>query len=200
MHHVVNELAFDLGQKQRWIAQNTRKMQWQNRVVQAATDGELLCFLDCDMLVLRDVSELSKLLGGREIGITVCSAGSKYFFNSGTVLVRVSGSTKALYELWACRAAELQANINEYNRWQPRYGGVSQSAFGSIMDNNEFDSAKICLLPCLKWNATAIDHLYALEHSHIVHCLGKLKLLFGATTYRGKHVLAPLLNKWKSYE
>lgn len=178
---------------------NTRKTKHLTRLIETASDGEVLCLIDCDMLILDDVSAISMYGDAWDIAITSGTA-NKYALNTGVVFVRISELTRDLARAWFRTALRMLADPKEHARFKDRCGGINQSSLMSVLTSEQFFSTRILWLETKLWNALIADHVHALEISRIVHIIGKLRWCILQAECKVPAEYRQLVNLWKGYD
>lgn len=183
--------------------QNCRKTKHHYELVRQHDTGDIVVLLDADMLVLKPLlPDLEKLMVNKDLAITYRPPSHKFVFNSGFIATRVSPMTRLLHCAWAQQAAAMIQDPRLYRKYASRYGGVNQSALGSLIDvpNSDWAHIRIAELTTLEWNATVLEHPHALKASRIVHLLGNLRR-YCLNPYQRpiNPVLAPLVAAWEQH-
>lgn len=193
------------GRQRRQLAnyiQNARKTKHHSDLVQAARDGDTICFLDSDMLVLGDLSPLSEIAQEHDICITYHSRPTKFAFNSGLVVVRVSPATRELYQQWVETALRFMMTPNEHNKYRPRYGGINQCSLQHLI-SGEFSRLSIGKLETKIWNACGADHPFSIfeDRARVIHLLAALRTVIGRMPpkFHAKHPLKDIALLWHKY-
>lgn len=152
MLHVIEDDDADLKAKSKAVkatfVDNARKTRHHCQVVQDAQDGELIGLLDCDTMVLGDLSEIADM--PFDLAYTARPEGSRYPFNTGVVFVRVNDHTRRFYRLWLEKVEALLANPVLLAKQRNKYGGINQCGLAATME--DFGSIDIRVLPCRIWN------------------------------------------------
>lgn len=158
-----------------WYENNGNKTALQNKVVQKARSGSLIGFLDCDMVVLGDLSSIADL--DFDLAYTERDKGTRWRLNTGTIFVRVSPRMKEFYQKWYATAMDMLARPNFLHRFSTRYGGVNQSSL-AWMIRNAADGVKLLSLHCDEWNCR--DSVWGnKEITKIIHLLRFKTVLTG---------------------
>lgn len=180
--------------------QNTRKSRHHSEIVQRSEDGELICLMDCDTLVVKDLSPAIKLMEGFDLGYTVKPRGANYKINSGVVFVRVSERTRKFYRDWEQATIMMLSEPKQHEFYRKNYGGVNQSALAYTMANNGSDM-KYLELPCQEWNACSDSWKDWQQHARIIHVLMRMRRLVSRTANRvSKHCdIYDLVMEWFKY-
>jgi hypothetical protein len=205
--HEVREPDDDIVQigrkheRQEWFIANTRKTRHLTQLVRDARDGELLCLLDVDTMVIRDLTPILEpptfdlgLTGGRE---------NRYMLNTGVVFVRVSEATRALCAAWELRAIEMLADKTLHDKWRPKWGGINQSSLASLIAKP--GALRVQWFKTREWNAISADHGEAIRYqderrSRIVHLLGQVRRHLDVTRFPRYNKLKRIVELWQAYE
>jgi hypothetical protein len=181
--------------------QNCRKTKHHAELIDRQDTGDIVALLDADMLVLKPLlPDLEELMAGRDLAITYRPPHHRFLLNSGMVATRVNPLTRQLHWNWAKRAAKMMQEPKLYRQYASRYGGINQSALGSLLEEEEWNCLKLLGLTTLEWNATVLEHSQSLEKSRIVHLLGALrKYCLHPGSCPSKHFLAPLVAAWEQH-
>jgi hypothetical protein len=113
-----------------------------------------LIFMDCDMLVLDDLS--SAFNSDFDIGVTYRTR-CRMPFNGGVVFVRNNERSKEFFRMWGETDERMYKDKKFHNPWRRIYAGINQAAFGYLYENQNLFSAKIKEFPCAIWNACLED-------------------------------------------
>lgn len=156
-------------------AHNCRKTRRHAEIVNEAKDGEVLCLLDADMMVLRP---LDVDMRRHDLAITLACPGNRYAFNTGTIVVKVSDATRRLFARWQEVAFRMMVDETLHESWRRNYGGVNQCALAAIIDDRGLDECgvKLLELETTEWNALNADHHRAMQVSRVVHLVGPLRM------------------------
>lgn len=176
--------------------QNTRKTRWQRKVVEAAPDGELICFLDADMLVLQPLNEIEQF--NFDLALTYAVTGNVYKFNTGTTFVRISDKMRDFYRDWEARAIKFLCTPQAHAKYSKEYGGINQSSLASLLDERK--DIQIFELQTHRWNALNTTHSTAMEQANVVHIIGDLRRSLGYKRMREDHPLKALHERWYRHE
>lgn len=154
------------------IIDNARKTKHHCQIVQDTPDGELICLLDCDTMVLGDLSEMDR--DGFDFAYTMRPEGSRYPINSGVVFVRVSHITKAFYRDWYANVQVLLNDPGQLAHWKPRYGGINQCGLAATLREYR-DILTTAELPCPIWNCENESWKHFGEFTKVVHLVPPLR-------------------------
>lgn len=162
------------SRREAWYVQNCRKAKHHFRVVDTANEGDLICLIDCDTMVLRDMSPAIEQMEGYDLGLTWKPEGCRLPINSGVVFVRVSDRARTLYSNWLHTARWMLRNQEFYRPWQVQYGGVHQSSLAFMLAQANHD-LNVVSLPCEEWNSVRETWCTAPKKARLVHFIGKLR-------------------------
>jgi hypothetical protein len=182
---------------ERRFIENARKMKYHAQIIRAAADGELLCMLDCDMMVLRPLEPMPS--DDFDLAYTPRPAGSNFRINTGVYWVRVSNALKSFVDAWEHAVQEMLKDEALHHEWrvQHRYGGIHQAAFGYMLQRAS--GLEIAELPCAEWNC--VDGLWALAtNPRLVHIMGQLRDCCFRHLRPGSPAMARMVEKWRSYD
>jgi hypothetical protein len=193
--HEVNSVEVDLesAPEQRRRAEfiaNVRKARYHRQVVERADDGQVLCFLDCDTLVLREI-DLEFFTDA--IAFT---RGCRTRINSGVYFLVASDSTREFLRAWEREAVRLLFNPAQLRPILAMFGGIHQAALSRLTEGPVVD-----IIPAAHWNCTAFDLPEFSDETRIVHLTGLLRqAVFGETVPRQvAEMAAPIIEKWNHF-
>lgn len=149
---------------------NALKTQYHHDIVQKANDGEFLCLLDLDTLVLGDLSEAEEDF---DLGYTVRKQICR--INSGVIFVRISSKTKDWYRRWLENVFILLDDSKLRRKLKATYSGINQSALSLLLKQPHDLTLKE--FPGEIWNCTPIHYKHFGPDTKIVHLLNKAKVL-----------------------
>lgn len=186
------------GCKATWL-NNARKAKHHCRIIQEAQDGELLGMIDCDAMVLRDLSAVEAM--EFDLAYTVRPPGQPWKLNTGVYFVRVSELTKAWCAEWLETVKRMLADATLHEHWRrtQRYGGTHQAAFGYMLNNEHLRHVmRFAELPCEEWNCVSQCWGKA-ENPRIVHIMGQMRgWCFGAKCTNAN--ARRFVEKWRGYD
>lgn len=169
---------------------NTHKLDEWARITDACADGDRLILIDADCMLLRSL-ESAYSESDAEILLTRKRNTSRFPINGGVVCLRVGPRSRALMTAWRQRNAEFFADANARAKWLGTYGGINQSALGSLLG----DAHDVGFIDCAVYNA-CYEPLWrtALQRAVVVHYKSALRrALFSG----GQPTLAPLVSRWR---
>jgi hypothetical protein len=167
---------------------NTRKARYHRQVVEQAADGEVICFLDCDTLVM---GEIDLEFFADAIAFT---RGRYTRINSGVYFLVVGEKTREFLREWEREAIRLLFNPKDAESLYPMFGGIHQAALSRIAVPNLI----IDIIPSAHWNCTAFDLPTFSEETRIVHLTGLLRsAVLGHDVPKSiAEQAAPIINEW----
>lgn len=175
---------------------NTRKMELWDDAVQAAKSGEVLGLLDCDLLVVGDLSEIA--LTRFDFAYTARPSGATFPFNSGVTFLRVSARTRRFFARWRAENIRLLGDRGAHEPLRRKYGGINQAALGYMLEN-PVRGVKVVALPCEIWNCedSTWDRFSGL--TKVLHIKSGLRqACFGQKMLTP--TLRPLVEIWRKYD
>ena len=159
---------------------NTLKLEKWVEYLRKAEDNVVL--MDCDMLVLRDFSDVFNY--DFDIGLTVNGTG-EIPYNCGVVFVRNNDKAKNFIYLWNKVNKYLFENPPEHNKWRnhKHYAGMNQAALGCLLETEKYN-AVIKKFECAEWNLCKNNWLKIDNNSRIIHVKSTLrKAVFNTVVY-----------------
>jgi len=168
------------------FASNTVKLQrWVEEM--EATDDDII-FLDCDMIVLRDLHDAFKM--DFDVALTVNGTGS-IPYNGGAVFCHNTQAARDFIRLWNKCNIELYNDMRKHLKWRTKYAGMNQAALGYMLETNAAkphdmlsDTRKIKAsesivnikrLPCSIWNVCKNDWRTMNDKMYILHVKSALR-------------------------
>lgn len=142
---------------------NSEKLNLFNRYVKSAKEDLIL--MDCDMLVVKDFSEIFDLVD--HVGYTYADYHRKVPFNGGVIVVKNSPQAKAEIEELTRVNNHFLRNPSLHSPYRAKYAGMNQSAMGYLFENGH----KWTPLPMSVYNLC--DNWHTTE-SKIIHYKSRL--------------------------
>ena len=176
--------------------ENVFKTKIHCQIVNESSDGELLCLIDCDTMVLNDLSPIQNY--DFDLAYTIRPLNVTFPFNSGVVFVRVSKETKEWYQQWYKNTLTLSTNPVLFSKLRRKYGRINQCGLGMLLEQPH--ELKLQKLQCSIWNSIPDTWDEFNTHTKIVHILGQLRqaALYGRGTILPK--AKNILKIWKSFD
>ncbi len=167
--------------KTQW-RENARKSKHHNRIVQeegaggwGLGAGEVIGFLDIDMLVMGDLSPIERY--EFDVAYTVRPAGSRWKLNTGVYFVRCLEAGRRFMAAWNETVYRMLADPVLHQQWRVKlcYGGIHQAALGYLVESREsrVEGVRLLELPCAEWNA--VSGVWNAEAPRVVHLMGQLR-------------------------
>lgn len=172
---------------QQSFVDNTNKMRAWDEVVSQSVDGQVLVIVDCDTVVLRDLSDAETILGDEDIGFTFKRPGAGFPFNSGVILSKVNDRTRAFFSKWREINEEFLRDGVKHQKFRQSYGGINQASLGYMIQHQPIGGLLIKKLACQEWNCEDSEWKNLDNNTRILHiksglrdaCLtGKLPVTF----------------------
>ena len=168
------------------FASNTVKLQrWVEEM--EATDDDII-FLDCDMIVLRDLHDAFKM--DFDVALTINGTGS-IPYNGGAVFCHNTPAARDFIRLWNECNIELYDNTQKHLKWRTKYAGMNQAALGYMLETNAVKVTDITSkhrkikayksvvnirrLPCSIWNVCKNDWRNINDKMYILHVKSALR-------------------------
>lgn len=179
--------------------QNTRKTRHQHRVVSEAEDGELIGFLDADMMVLKPLHEIQEYTEF-DFAYTMKPPSSGLRLNTGVTFTRVSDRVRQFYRNWEEAALILLRDKKQHQRFIKEYGGINQSSLGALLQRDDH-GLRVFQLCSAVWNCTQDTAASARERAKVVHLLRNIRQvsLMNRTKSDDPHVQW-LVEQWRKYD
>lgn len=176
--------------------ENTQKMEAWAAAVDAAPDGTGMLLIDADTFILRPLDDI----WDRPFDFAYTTKVSRFPFNSGVVLLRVSSQTRAFVQRWRHENLAMLRDFEHHREWRRQYGGINQAALGRALQSGWLAELQVLELPCAEWNcedATWRD--YDPATTRIVHVKSALRL---AVLGMGPALpsFQPLVHLWRRLE
>jgi hypothetical protein len=139
------------GEHKASFVSNTAKFQAWSQYLDTVQEPVIL--MDCDMIVLKDLSDAFS--GDFDIGLTKTGRDSPPY-NGGVVFVQPTQKARDFIKLWDKVNEELYNNPQEHAKWWYWYKGMNQAALGKILETG-LSEAKVKNFECREWNACDYD-------------------------------------------
>jgi hypothetical protein len=150
---------------------NTVKLDLWVKELEKCEEGDELVLIDCDMLVLGDISPVFKK--DFDVAYTFRTQ-SKWPMNGGTMFVKVNDRSRAFfYKFLEINNTMLKDKVL-HQKYRDVYAGMNQAAFGYILEHHK-DIAKLKALPCAIWNVCEHYDQAIKNGAKILHIKGKLR-------------------------
>jgi len=161
---------------------NTVKLDlWLQKLRETTED---VVFMDCDMIILRDLQHVFDEDKSFDIGYTIRDGkfSTRMPMNGGIVFVRNTPAAIDFIEKWNEANKLMYKDIIE-NRgtklhayWRQRFAGMNQAAFGYLTTGGVIKyEAKLKKLLCSEYNS-CIEHWPTVgPHTHVLHIKGNLR-------------------------
>lgn len=180
---------------------NVRKLKHHCQIVQEARDGEVLCLIDADTMVLGDLAAVE--MDGIDILLTSRPPSCAYPLNTGVIFVRASRWTQRFCIDWQETAEAMLASESFHIEWKGKFGGITQAALGYLRKQTTADmTVRIADIPCSIWNCEndCLKRELFTEQTKVVHVHGNLrKVLFNFEQPYNRQV-STLAERWRGYE
>ena len=155
--------------RSRSFASNTLKIKLWLEVLKNTKDDVI--FMDCDMLVLKDISDAFK--NHFDIGYTKRTK-ARMPYNGGVVFVKNTPEAIEFIEYWKEINDKMYNDQKFHYKYRNKYAGMNQAAFGYIMETGGY-KAKLKAFSCDVWNACVENWATINDETRIVHIKGTLR-------------------------
>ena len=179
---------------------NVRKTRHHRMIVDKAKDGEVLCMMDCDTLVLGDLSELQ--MRDNDLVLTIDPTFGAP--NTGVYFVRASEKVREWMRHWEAKAIQLLTAPQQMWKLFRQYQGLNQGALGWLreeMRNMRAPFLRIAEVPGEIWNCTpeSIDRFS--KSTKVLHINGWLRsACLGREIPEACKSIAPrFVDLWRQY-
>lgn len=155
----------------RGLIDNAQKISSWRRIVETADLGEVLGIMDCDTLVLGDLSAVLEI--DFEVAYTARPPWARLPFNAGVVFVRVSAATRRFFAAWEEQNLRLLGDRTAHRPLRNKYGGINQAALGYLLER-PVDVVPVAI-PCTTWNCEDTSWSEFGPETKILHIKGRLR-------------------------
>jgi hypothetical protein len=146
---------------------------WLRSVVEAA-EGELLCLIDADTMVLRPLDPIAAM--DFDVAITSKRGLTRLPLNGGVVFVRANERSRRFMRAWWDWNVKLIGDWRLHSIWRQKYAGMNQAALGALLESGGTQMAKVLEIPCAEWNceSSSWDRV-DLRQARVVHVKGQMR-------------------------
>lgn len=175
---------------------NTQKMEAWYQAVEACADGDRVCLIDADTMILRPLDDI----WDRPFDYAYTTKNHRFPFNSGVMFLRVSPRIRAFVQVWRDENRRMLREYEFHMPWRAKFGGINQASLGYALQSGLTRELAILELPCLEWNCedTCWD-AYDPEVTRIVHIKSQLRRAVFENPRRAARLL-PLVTRWRQLE
>lgn len=151
MEIIIPPLPKAVPSKEFFMTKNTVKLEyWVNAVEKSK--GNII-IMDCDMLVLRDLSDAFK----SNFDIAYTSRGAaRTKLNGGVIFIKVNERSIKFLRRWVIVNQMMYENPVFHWPYRRKYVGMNQASLGYMLEN-ETAGIKIINFPCTEWNQCQED-------------------------------------------
>jgi len=171
---------------------NTHKLNEWARVLHTI-DDEHIIFADCDLLVLKDFSNVFD--EQFDIGYTIRHVPVPYM-NGGLVFVKNTPEAREFIQLWNTWNTTMYENPKLHQQYLPKYLGINQCAFGYLYEHPELFQATLKPFPCKIYNACNESWNCITAQTKVIHIKGSLR---NAVLRNNGYKYAQLVQLWRKY-
>jgi hypothetical protein len=134
------------------FASNTHKLAIWVDEMKKLPEGHEICFIDCDMMVLKSPSDVFNLEFDLAYTKRPKPQGHRLPVNGGVVFCRNNERSRQFMMKWKEVNDKMYNNKDFHERWRKKYAGMNQSAFGYLMEHPKEYSAKLIPVECNTYN------------------------------------------------
>lgn len=174
---------------------NTQKMEYWAQAVQAAPNGACVLLIDADTVILQPLDDIWE----RPFDLAYTTKDSRFQFNSGVVLLRVSPAVRRFIETWRSENLRMLGDRVHHQVWRKKYGGINQAALGYALEHNLTRELDIVKVPCLEWNCEDSAWRDFSAATRILHVKSALRRAIFQMTVTDEAV-RPLVKLWQELE
>ena len=164
----IPEPKWDEG-KEKFMVKNTVKLHHWVKAVEEATENTLI--MDCDMLVIKDMSSVFDM--DFDIAFTGRTL-SKIPMNGGVLCIKPNERSIEFMRLWEQVNFEMYNNKEFHNIWRHKYAGMNQASFGCTFEEGKY-TTKVISIPCPEWNVCQEDWSRMSEKARCIHIKSRLR-------------------------
>ena len=152
------------------LRDNYIKMREWHKFLHGCQEGEKVIFMDCDMLLLGDIS--SGFAEDFDFAFTKADR-KKEPINTGTVFVRNTRASRRFIDVWLqiCERMYVEEDFHTHWRKVRRYWGISQASLGYVLEEECFE-ARIKYLPLEIYNASGNQLRPLSPQTKVIHVKG----------------------------
>lgn len=170
MEILIPPLPKESNGKEYFMTKNTVKLgHWVNAIEKST--GNII-IMDCDMLVLRDLSDAFK----SNFDIAYTSRGAaRTKLNGGVLFIKVNERSLYFLRRWVIVNKMMYDDIFFHTPWRRKYVGMNQASLGYMIEN-ESKGIKIINFPCTEWNQCQEDWHKLNLTTRCVHIKSRLRV------------------------
>ncbi len=156
------------------------------------TATEPVIFADCDMLCVRPAYHAFD--PDFDVAYTQRMQNHGFPMNGGIIMARPTQAARDFFHLWLEVNDRMFASANFHCKWQIKYGGMNQAAFGYIYEGGEYPG-KLHQYITQEWNAVDCDWQHLTDETVFIHFKSKLRHLVIAN-HRPTSVYVDAMKLW----
>ncbi len=185
------------------LVNNTAKAGLWIAAMERAKPGTNLMFMDCDLLVLGDMTEafrLHKFDLAYTTRATVEHGKHRIPINGGVMFVRNNEKSIAFMKKWREINDAMYMDPAFHRPWRDKYAGMNQSAFGYMLETPGIHECQMLALPCARYNLCNTEWHLINQGPLCIHIKSKLR----RACLGQSGLIAPLMREpmriWRAYE
>ena len=173
--------------------ENTDKLADWLDFVECSDDPDIV-LLDCDMMVLQDVSEVFE--EEFDVGFTRRANHKRIPFNGGVFFVRQNQESVNFFKKFKQINDQMYEDHEFHQLWRDKYAGMNQAAFGWMFENY-FEKIDLLELPCEIYNVCSGWNVLS-ENYKIIHIKSQLKQACLGSDVERRY--SAIVGRWKEIE
>lgn len=168
------------------MTSNSHKLNIMNSIAQEANED--IVFMDCDMLVIKEIKGIFDLVS--HFGITISDYPRLVPINGGVMVVKNTPEGKKQFQELTNINSLMMKNRSLHYRYRKTYAGMNQSAMGYLIEKGAIWDK----LPMSEWNLCDPWHLY--PYTRVIHYKSRL----GICALENRKTYFPdLVALWQKY-
>jgi len=167
--HSINVPAPSNPRAFKGLTSNTVKLDYWIKALEEL-DEEHFIFIDCDMIVLKDMEHVFE----KDFDICYTIRDSVFPINGGVVFVKKNERSIDFIKRWQVINDKMYTDRAFHQVWRDKYAGINQAAFGYMIEKDPGE-AKLETVHCMQYNCTDEGWGRIGDDCHAIHYKGKLR-------------------------
>jgi len=181
--------------------ENVYKLGIWNNIIQKAKEPVLL--IDCDILILQDISVLETMDNLKDITLTTRTDkpyNTSANCNAGFIYVKPTKEAKDFFNEWYELSKNFDPKTNKWRGLYKKYKGATQTTLGYLREEKKYEN-NISEIPCYIWNCANLDYSFFNDkETKVVHIKSKLRKYILKDLKTTDKTILKLADKWFEYE
>jgi len=150
---IVKRVSYPQIKTKACFSSNTHKLAIWVSEMEKLQEGDELCFIDCDMMVLKSPNDVFQ----KDFDIAYTERpksrkDTRLPVNGGVVFCRNNERSRQFMKRWKEVNDKMFRNPGFHQIWRKKYAGMNQSAFGYLLEHPKEYKAKLFPVPCNTYN------------------------------------------------